>query len=76
MKDNPCIAVLVDRGPQNGQPKPPQVSGIAEDFKFIIGGIIPASFNATRMPIAAKIAFPVSEGKLKLNRMTLGKTLQ
>ncbi|XWS34115.1 hypothetical protein CRYUN_Cryun21dG0012000 [Craigia yunnanensis] len=61
-KDNPCIAVLVDTDPQNGQPEPPQVSGIAKHFKFIIeGGIIPTSFNATRMPIAAKIAFPVSE---------------
>ncbi|XWS64254.1 hypothetical protein CRYUN_Cryun06bG0170500 [Craigia yunnanensis] len=68
MKDNPCIAVLVDTDPQNRQPEPPQVSGIAKDFKFIIeGGIIPTSFNTTRMPVAAKIAFPVSEGKLKLN---------
>ncbi|KAL4361448.1 hypothetical protein GQ457_04G011090 [Hibiscus cannabinus] len=68
MKDNPCIAVLVDTDPQNRQPEPPQVSGIAKDFKFIIeGGVIPTSFNATRMPIAAKIAFPASEGELRLN---------
>ncbi|XP_021299643.1 protein HOTHEAD-like [Herrania umbratica] len=68
MKDNPCIAVLVDTDPQSRQPEPPQVTGIAKDFKYIVeGGIIPTSFNATRMPIAAKIAFPVSEGKLTLN---------
>ncbi|KAE8719788.1 50S ribosomal protein L18 [Hibiscus syriacus] len=68
MKDNPSIAVLVDTNPQSRQPEPPQVSGIAKDFKFIIeGGVIPTSFNATRMPIAAKIAFPVSEGELKLS---------
>ncbi|XP_007046070.2 PREDICTED: protein HOTHEAD [Theobroma cacao] len=68
MKDNPCIAVLVDTDPQSRQPEPPQVTGIAKDFKYIVeGGIIPISFNATRMPIAAKIAFPVSEGKLTLN---------
>ncbi|XVF43131.1 hypothetical protein PTKIN_Ptkin02bG0015800 [Pterospermum kingtungense] len=68
MKDNPCIAVLVDTDPQNRLPDPPQVSGIAKDFKFIIeGGIIPISSNSTRMPIAAKIAFPASEGKLKLS---------
>ncbi|GMI75345.1 hypothetical protein like AT1G14190 [Hibiscus trionum] len=68
MKDNPSIAVLVDKNPQNQLPDPPQVSGIAKDFKFIIeGGVIATSFNATRMPIAAKVAFPVSEGELKLN---------
>ncbi|KAE8667641.1 Detected protein of confused Function [Hibiscus syriacus] len=68
MKDSPSIAVLVDSNPQRRQPDPPQVSGIAKDFKFIIeGGIIPTTFNATRMPIAAKIAFPVSEGELKLS---------
>ncbi|XVE53224.1 hypothetical protein DITRI_Ditri02bG0187000 [Diplodiscus trichospermus] len=68
MKDNPSIAVLVDTDPQNRQPDPPQVSGIAKDLKFIVeGGILPTSFNATRMPIAAKVAFPASEGKLKLN---------
>ncbi|OMO82512.1 hypothetical protein COLO4_22955 [Corchorus olitorius] len=68
MKDNPCISVLVDTDPESRQPEPPQVTGIAKDYKFIVeGGIIPISFNATRMPIAAKIAFPVSEGKLRLN---------
>ncbi|TYH24884.1 hypothetical protein ES288_A03G125500v1 [Gossypium darwinii] len=68
MKDNPSIAVFVDTNPQNRLPDPPQVSGIAKDLKFIIkGGIIPTGFNATRMPIAAKIAFPVSEGELKLS---------
>ncbi|GLT27813.1 hypothetical protein SLA2020_027850 [Shorea laevis] len=68
MKDNPSIAILVDTSPQNRQPEPPQVAGIAKDFKIIIeGGIIPISFNSTRMPIAAKFAFPASKGELKLN---------
>lgn len=72
MKDNPSIAVLVDTSPppppQTREPEPPQVTGISKDFKFIIeGGIIPISFNTTRMPIAAKVAFPASKGKLKLN---------
>lgn len=68
MKDNPSISVLVDTDPQNRLPDPPQVSGIAKDFKFIVeGGIVPTSSNATRTPIAAKIAFPASEGKLELS---------
>ncbi|XVF43129.1 hypothetical protein PTKIN_Ptkin02bG0015700 [Pterospermum kingtungense] len=67
VRDNPSIAVLVQKDQKNRQPEPPQVSGIAKDFKFIIeGGIIPTSSDATSMPIAAKIAFPASEGELKL----------
>ncbi|KAM0987195.1 hypothetical protein ACFX2A_011515 [Malus domestica] len=48
--------------------KPPKVVGIADDFKIIIeAGILPVSSNATVMPIAAKLAFPVSQGTLELN---------
>ncbi|XP_021630605.1 (R)-mandelonitrile lyase-like [Manihot esculenta] len=62
MKDCPAIALLADTKAEY------QVTGIAKDFKFIVqGGILPISFNATRMPIAIKLAFPESEGKLKLS---------
>uniref|UniRef100_A0A2P2JCZ0 R-mandelonitrile lyase-like isoform X1 n=1 Tax=Rhizophora mucronata TaxID=61149 RepID=A0A2P2JCZ0_RHIMU len=68
MKDNPCIATLVDSKPKYRFPDSPQVAGIAKHFKFIIeGGIIPVSFNETRIPIAVKLAFPESKGKLELN---------
>ncbi|KAL5553862.1 hypothetical protein UlMin_041263 [Ulmus minor] len=68
MKDNPGIATLVDSKPQNRQPDTPQVVGIAEDFKVIIeAGILPVSLNTSRVPIAAKLAFPSSKGKLRLN---------
>ncbi|KAK3223026.1 hypothetical protein Dsin_010051 [Dipteronia sinensis] len=68
MQDNPSIAVLVDTMPAKRQPEPPLVVGIADDFRFIIeAGVLPISFNASRMPIAAKIAFPASKGKLELN---------
>lgn len=68
MKDNPGIAVLVDTKPVYRFPDAPQVAGITKDMKFIVeGGIIPISFNATRMPIAIKLAFPESKGKLRLN---------
>ncbi|KAJ0096034.1 hypothetical protein Patl1_15957 [Pistacia atlantica] len=67
MQDNPCIALLVDKMPMNRLPEPPQVVGIADGLRFIIeAGVAPISFNASRMPIAAKIAFPVSRGKLEL----------
>ncbi|KAJ4711357.1 Protein HOTHEAD [Melia azedarach] len=68
MQDNPCIALLVDSMPQNRLPEPPEVVGIADNFRFIIqAGVLPISFNASRMPIAAKIAFPASRGKLELD---------
>jgi choline dehydrogenase-like flavoprotein len=68
MKDNPGIALLVDNKPQNRLPDTPQVVGIADDFKIIVeAGIVPVSLNATRMTVAAKVAFPASEGKLELN---------
>ncbi|GLT61109.1 hypothetical protein SLA2020_338380 [Shorea laevis] len=68
MKDNPGIALLVDNKPQKRLPDTPQVVGIADDFKIIVeAGIIPVSLNATIMTVAAKVAFPESEGKLELN---------
>ncbi|EXC19988.1 Protein HOTHEAD [Morus notabilis] len=67
MKDNPGVAVLVDSEPQKRQPDTPQVAGITDDFNIIIeAGILPISLNATRVPIAAKLAFPLSKGKLEL----------
>ncbi|XP_050236684.1 protein HOTHEAD-like [Mercurialis annua] len=68
MQDNPAIALLADTRPEYRLPDTPQVAGIDKDFKFIVeGGILPISLNATRMPIAIKLAFPESKGKLKLN---------
>lgn len=68
MKDNPGIALLVDNKPQKRLPDTPQVAGIADDFNIIVeAGIIPVSLNATRMTVAAKVAFPESKGKLELN---------
>ncbi|GLT66257.1 hypothetical protein SLA2020_386310 [Shorea laevis] len=68
IQDNPSIAVVFDTSPQIQQGEPPQVAGIANDFKFIIEGIVIwTSFNSTRNRIAAKIALPASKGKLKLN---------
>ena len=68
MQDNPGIALLVDNKPQNQLPDTPQVVGIADNFKFIVeAGIVPVSLNATRMTVAAKLAFPASKGKLELN---------
>lgn len=68
MQDNPGIGILADSRPKNRPPEPPKVAGIADDFRIIIeAGILPISFNATVIPIAAKIAFPESIGKLGLN---------
>ncbi|XP_050277157.1 (R)-mandelonitrile lyase-like [Quercus robur] len=68
MQDNPGIALLVDNKPKNQLPDTPQVVGIADNFKFIVeAGIVPVSLNATRMTVAAKLAFPASKGKLELN---------
>ena len=68
MKDNPGVAVLVDSKPQKRLPDTPQVVGITDNYKIIIeSGILPISINQTRIPIAAKLAFPASKGKLELN---------
>ncbi|GLT96390.1 hypothetical protein SLE2022_140140 [Rubroshorea leprosula] len=68
IQDNPSIAVVFDTSPQIQQGEPPQVAGIANDFKFFIEGIVIwTSFNSTRNRIAAKLALPASKGKLKLN---------
>ncbi|XP_038687417.1 protein HOTHEAD-like [Tripterygium wilfordii] len=67
MQDNPCISLRVDIK-QQLSPDPPQVVGIADDFKFIVQALIlPIGLNATIMPIVAKTAFPAARGKLELN---------
>ncbi|KAK4763895.1 hypothetical protein SAY87_013333 [Trapa incisa] len=68
MKDSPCISLLADSRPMERPADPPQVTGIASDLKFVIeAGILPISFNTTLIPVAGKLAFPVSKGRLKLN---------
>jgi len=68
MVDNPSISVLLESDPEVQLPDPPQIVGIADDFKFIVQGLIlPISINATRIPISIKLAFPASKGKLELN---------
>lgn len=68
MKDCPASALLAEPKAEYRLLDTPQVTGIAKDFKFIVqGGILPVSFNATSMPIVIKLAFPESEGKLKLS---------
>ncbi|PON58331.1 Long-chain-alcohol oxidase [Parasponia andersonii] len=68
MKDSPGVAVLVDSKPKKRQPDTPQVVGITDHFNIIVeSGILPISFNQTRIPIAAKLAFPASKGKLELS---------
>ncbi|XP_065861375.1 protein HOTHEAD-like [Euphorbia lathyris] len=68
MQDSPAISMLADTEAEYRLPDTPQVAGIAKDFKFIVeGGILPISLNATRMPIAIKLAFPKSKGKLELH---------
>ncbi|KFK43660.1 hypothetical protein AALP_AA1G156500 [Arabis alpina] len=68
MSDNPGISLLVDRFSQNRTLEPPQVAAIAEDYKFILESeVFPTNLTTTRISIAAKIAFPKSRGRLKLN---------
>ncbi|XP_030483090.2 (R)-mandelonitrile lyase-like [Cannabis sativa] len=67
MKDSPGLAVYVDSKPQKRLPDPPQVVGITDNFKTIIQSLVlPLSFNQTRIPIATKLSFTASEGKLEL----------
>ncbi|KAK3223030.1 hypothetical protein Dsin_010055 [Dipteronia sinensis] len=69
MQDNPCISVsLQTQCLQKRQPDAPSVTGITDYFRFIIQALaLPICLNASRMPIAAKIAFPASKGKLELD---------
>ncbi|KDP41210.1 hypothetical protein JCGZ_15617 [Jatropha curcas] len=68
MQDNPALGLLADMEAEFRLPDTPQVAGIAKDFKFIVqAGVLPISFNATRMPVAIKLAFPESKGKLILH---------
>ncbi|CAA0202542.1 unnamed protein product [Arabidopsis thaliana] len=68
MSDNPAISLLVDRFSQNRTLEPPQVAAITEGYRFIIESeVLPTDITTTRISIAAKIAFPKSKGRLKLN---------
>ncbi|KAJ6324884.1 hypothetical protein OIU76_012051 [Salix suchowensis] len=69
MQDNPGIPLIIRAKPEFRLPEPPQVVGIAKDFKFIVEGfVLPVSFNGTTlMRISIKLAFPESKGKLELN---------
>ncbi|KAF8378457.1 hypothetical protein HHK36_029797 [Tetracentron sinense] len=68
IKDNPGIRLFVDSQLGSREIDTIQFVGIANDFQIIIQStILPISFNATRIRISAKIAFPVSRGKLQLN---------
>ncbi|KAF4388883.1 hypothetical protein CsatB_019017 [Cannabis sativa] len=68
IQDNPALSILVDSKPQKRLPDTPQVVGIVDKFKIIMeSGIVPVSFNQTRIRISAKLAFPYSKGKLELN---------
>ncbi|CAF2050861.1 BnaA09g45720D [Brassica napus] len=68
MSDNPAISLLVDRFSQNRTLEPPQVAAIAEGYKYILESeVLPTNITTTRISIAAKIAFPKSRGRLKLN---------
>lgn len=68
MSDNPGISLLVDRFSQNRTLEPPQVAAISQGYKFIVESeVLPTNITTTRISIAAKIAFPKSKGRLKLN---------
>lgn len=69
MQDNPGIPLIIRAKPEFRLPEPPQVVGIAKDFKFIVEGfVLPVSFNGTTlMRVSIKLAFPESKGKLELN---------
>lgn len=68
MKDNFGIALPVDLKPKNRHADTALVVGIADYFKIIIQeAILPISSKVTRIVVAAKIAVPLSMGKLQLN---------
>ncbi|CAN0923643.1 Protein HOTHEAD [Linum grandiflorum] len=68
VKDNPAVSILLDSNPQNRVPQTTPVAGITKGSNFIIEGLIRrVSFNASRILIVAKLAFPNSNGKLELN---------
>ncbi|XP_050237395.1 protein HOTHEAD-like [Mercurialis annua] len=68
MQDNPAIFFRGENKTNYRPTEPPQVVGIAEDFKFIVEGIIePRGFNAAGTLLAIKLAIPQSTGWLKLN---------
>ncbi|CAN0923642.1 (R)-mandelonitrile lyase-like [Linum grandiflorum] len=68
IQDNPGIFLLVDSKPENRLTDASQVAGITKGFNFILhAGIARISPNATRIALAAKVAFPESRGNLELN---------
>lgn len=61
MQDNPSIAISSNTMPQKRLPEPPEVVGIADNFRLIIeAGVSLINLNASRMRIAAKMALPAS----------------
>ncbi|KAI3970921.1 hypothetical protein MKX01_024568 [Papaver californicum] len=67
IKDNPCISLLID-SPKTLIPDTPQIVGITQDFQIIIQSVNRnVKQNETKLMVVAKVAFPVSKGKLELN---------
>ncbi|KAL8137766.1 hypothetical protein V2J09_003767 [Rumex salicifolius] len=68
IQDNPAIALLMDHKASPKMPDPPQVAAITDNYEVIIeSATIPISMNLSRTNIAAKVAYPLSRGKLELN---------
>ncbi|RZC58590.1 hypothetical protein C5167_005888 [Papaver somniferum] len=66
IKDNPCISLLID-SPKTLIPDTPQIVGITQDFQIIIQSVNRnVKQNETKLMFVAKVAFPVSKGKLRL----------
>ncbi|MCL7048187.1 hypothetical protein MKW94_021651 [Papaver nudicaule] len=66
IKDNPCISLLID-SPKTLIPDTPQIVGITQDFQIIIQSVNRnVKLNETKLMFVAKVAFPVSKGKLEL----------
>ncbi|OVA08987.1 Glucose-methanol-choline oxidoreductase [Macleaya cordata] len=66
IKDNPCISLLIDC-PETIKPDRPQIVGITQDFQTIIQSVNRyVNQNQNKLLIVAKVAFPVSKGKLEL----------
>ncbi|KAI3902500.1 hypothetical protein MKW92_045843 [Papaver armeniacum] len=75
IKDNPCISLLID-SPKTLMPDTPQVVGITQDFQIIIQSVNRnVKQNETKLMFVAKVAFPVSKGKLELNNTDPRKIL-
>ncbi|KAL5980791.1 hypothetical protein ACLOJK_028701 [Asimina triloba] len=71
MQDNPAISIPLNYSPNSLQklhPDPPQVVGIVDDFRIIMEtSVFYPSLNTSILPVlAAKVAYPVSRGSLRL----------